>query len=39
MHVTHISLHPVHCSRVDEDQVSLVLSEPVDWDLELVQLL
>ena len=36
---THISLHPVHSARVDVDHVSLVLSEPVHWNLVPVQLI
>ena len=36
---THISLHPVHCARVDVHNISLVLSEPVDWDIVSVQLI
>ena len=37
--VAHVGLHSVDCSWVDVDDVSLVLGEALDWNLELVELL
>ena len=36
---SYICLDPVHCARVEPDQVSLVLGEPVDWYLQVVELI
>ena len=36
--LSYICLDPVHSARVEPDQVALVLGKPVDWYLQVVEL-